>query len=150
MLFRKVCWEDSACGYVCWLSCCHLLSMTCTLIARSMWPTWGPSGANRAQVGPMLAPWTLLSGNLKRLKVMSWTICSDYSEWYMIVATQRSLDRCRFTVSSFRESHLPNKTINRPRETLLWPIISMNYVAPRFKTGELNDNSPSVENHDRA
>ena len=33
-----------------------------TLIARSMGPTWGPSGANRTQVGPMLAPWTLLSG----------------------------------------------------------------------------------------
>ena len=25
-------------------------------------PTWGPSGADRTQVGPMLAPWTLLSG----------------------------------------------------------------------------------------
>ena len=33
-----------------------------TLIARFMEPTWGPSGANRTQVGPMLAPWTLLSG----------------------------------------------------------------------------------------
>ena len=28
-----------------------------------MGPTWGPSGAGRTQVGPMLAPWTLLSGN---------------------------------------------------------------------------------------
>ena len=27
-----------------------------------MEPTWGPSGAGRTQVGPMLAPWTLLSG----------------------------------------------------------------------------------------
>ena len=27
-----------------------------------MGSTWGPSGANRTQVGPMLAPWTLLSG----------------------------------------------------------------------------------------
>ena len=27
-----------------------------------MGPTWGPSGADRTQVGPMLAPWTLLSG----------------------------------------------------------------------------------------
>ena len=26
--------------------------------------TWGPSGANRSRVGPMLAPLTLLSGNL--------------------------------------------------------------------------------------
>ena len=28
-------------------------------------PTWGPSGADRTQVGPMLAPWTLLSGQCK-------------------------------------------------------------------------------------
>ena len=27
-------------------------------------PTWGPSGADRTQVGPMLAPWTLLSGTV--------------------------------------------------------------------------------------
>ena len=32
------------------------------LIARFMGPTWGPSGADRTQVGPILAPWTLLSG----------------------------------------------------------------------------------------
>ena len=36
-----------------------------SLIARFMRPTWGPSGADRTQVGPKLAPWTLLSG-------MSW------------------------------------------------------------------------------
>ena len=35
-----------------------------TLIARFMGPTWGPSGADRSQVGPMLAPWTLLPGRL--------------------------------------------------------------------------------------
>ena len=33
-----------------------------TLITRFMGPTWRPSGADRTQVGPMLAPWTLLSG----------------------------------------------------------------------------------------
>ena len=32
------------------------------LRARLLGPTWGPSGADRTQVGPMLAPWTLLSG----------------------------------------------------------------------------------------
>ena len=32
------------------------------LLARSMGLTWGPSGADRTQVGPMLAPWTLLTG----------------------------------------------------------------------------------------
>ena len=33
-----------------------------TLIAKFMGPTWGPSGTDRAQVGPILAPSTLLSG----------------------------------------------------------------------------------------
>ena len=33
-----------------------------TLIARFMGPTCDPSGADRTQVGPMLAPWNLLSG----------------------------------------------------------------------------------------
>ena len=31
-------------------------------IARLMGPTWGPPGGDRTQVGPMLAPWILLSG----------------------------------------------------------------------------------------
>ena len=39
------------------------LSFDCIiLIARFMGPTWGPSGPCRSQMGPMLAPWTLLSG----------------------------------------------------------------------------------------
>ena len=33
-----------------------------SMIARFMGPTWGPSGANRTQVGPKLSPWILLSG----------------------------------------------------------------------------------------
>ena len=32
------------------------------LITRFMGQTWGPSGTDRPQVGPMLAPWPLLSG----------------------------------------------------------------------------------------
>ena len=36
-----------------------------TLITRSTGPTRGPSGADRTQVGPMLAQWTLLSGKLQ-------------------------------------------------------------------------------------
>ena len=39
-----------------WASCIS------SLIARFMGPTWGPSGTDRTQVGPMLAPWILLSG----------------------------------------------------------------------------------------
>ena len=35
-----------------------------SLMARFMGPTWGPSGAEGTQVGPMLVPWTLLSGSV--------------------------------------------------------------------------------------
>ena len=34
-----------------------------TLIARFMGPTWDPPGSCRPQIGPMLAPWSLLSGD---------------------------------------------------------------------------------------
>ena len=53
-----------------------------TLIARFMGPAWGPSGADRTQVGPMLAPWTLLSEKIK-----TWLSQSPWHEllfwcWY--------------------------------------------------------------------
>ena len=44
---------------------CHKMALIIgqqSLIARFMGPTWDPSGADRTQVGPRLAPWTLLSG----------------------------------------------------------------------------------------
>ena len=44
---------------------CKIYRLTETsLIARFMGSTWGPSGADRSQVGPKLAPWTLLFGIL--------------------------------------------------------------------------------------
>ena len=43
-------------------ACTYSKLVVHTLIARFIRPTWGPSGADRTQVGPMLAPWTLLSG----------------------------------------------------------------------------------------
>ena len=45
------------------------ISAKLSLIARFMGPTWGPSGADRTHVGPMLAPWTLLSGTA----ISSWS-----------------------------------------------------------------------------
>ena len=49
--------------------------MGMTLIARFKGPTWGPSGADRTQVGPMLAPWTLLSGE-------AWTVFCNFEVWF--------------------------------------------------------------------
>ena len=43
---------------------CYIMksSIETSKIARFMGPTWGPPWAGRPQVGPMLAPWALLSG----------------------------------------------------------------------------------------
>ena len=38
------------------------ICLASTQIARFIGPTWGPPGSCRPQMGPMLAPWTLLSG----------------------------------------------------------------------------------------
>ena len=37
-----------------------------TQIAKFMGPTWGPPGYCRPQMGPILAPWTLLSGKIRK------------------------------------------------------------------------------------
>ena len=46
-------------------------SMLLTNIARFMRPIWGPAGACRPQVGPMLAPSALLSGDIYMM-MLSW------------------------------------------------------------------------------
>ena len=39
-----------------------------TQIAKLMGPTWGPAGSCRPQMGPMLAPWTLLSRYIPHIR----------------------------------------------------------------------------------
>ena len=52
-----------------------------TMTVRFMGPTWGPSGADRTQVGPMFAPWTLLSGKWLT-KMGRHYICKQYNNAY--------------------------------------------------------------------
>ena len=40
----------------------HEVIIATSQIAKFMGPTWGPPGSCRPQMGPMLAPWALLSG----------------------------------------------------------------------------------------
>ena len=55
---------------------------TVPLIARFMGPTWGPSGADRTQVGPMLAPWTLLCG-ISPTHFVQFNISLYLVHWYI-------------------------------------------------------------------
>ena len=51
---------DAPCGAGFWKAAYKLEEIP--LIARFLGPTWGPPGADRTQVGPILAPWISLSG----------------------------------------------------------------------------------------
>ena len=53
IFYRK---RSSISQYLTWANPCSNRAGIHTLIARFMGPTWGPSGADRTQVGPMLAP----------------------------------------------------------------------------------------------
>ena len=48
--------------YASWFSDAVYRHNSATQIAKFMGPTWGPPGSCRTQMGPTLAPWTLLSG----------------------------------------------------------------------------------------
>ena len=57
-----------------------------------MGPTWGPSGADRTQVGPMLAPWTLLSGTGYFSEFKIWFIsyiCCCHAVYKIVVLHDR-------------------------------------------------------------
>ena len=86
---------------VAFLKPCASMSQHCVihLIAIFMGPTWGPPGAARTQVGPMLATWTLLSGISSfncfffwyelLLEVLSYTVCCHTHTHYVL-----ELDDC--------------------------------------------------------
>ena len=61
------------------------MSLMHSLIARFMGPTWGPSGADRTQVGPMLAPITLLSGNYHVKDITLITPCQGITRWVKVI-----------------------------------------------------------------
>ena len=54
---------QQVCKYDVCMVCHDIHYCLMTQIAIFMGPTWGPPGADRTQVSPMLAPWTLLSGD---------------------------------------------------------------------------------------
>ena len=51
--------------------------------SKVTWPTWGPPGSCRPQVGPTLAPWTLLTGNWRVRSSLVDTIDTVYPNEYI-------------------------------------------------------------------
>ena len=92
-----------------------------SLIAMFLGPAWGPSGADRTQVGPMLAPWTLLSG-----------LSAKYSQnSYNTIMVPRNTMRCHYNTVNFLKNSHNRHPIALPwgqgMDCLLW-VWSLIYV----------------------
>ena len=74
--------------------CCQLSEFSWSQIAKFMGPTWGPPGSCRPQMGPVLAPWTLLWG--KSLWLSYEWVCSG-CQWATCLPCQCvcSLPHCK-------------------------------------------------------
>ena len=56
-----------------------------------MGPTWGPYGADRTQVGPTLAPWTLLSGMVVLSAMAVRVTCISYLSMVVCLRLYRNI-----------------------------------------------------------
>ena len=64
-------------------------------IAKFMGPTWGPPGPCRPQMGPMLAPWNLLSGLKSHFKMYTkWTALCPLGSFYEVSIVSWQFDLC--------------------------------------------------------
>ena len=77
---------------------CNQIMMLFTQITKFMGPTGGPPGSCRPQMGPMLAPWTLLSVAIHA------TLCG-----YPLKFKQSAMTKSE---SRLRHIHVYNKSIN--------------------------------------
>ena len=66
-------------------------------ISRFLGPTWGPPGDDRTQVGPVLAPWTLLSG----VSFIPSTLYISLSESYIMIHTINNVAHMTSSYASF-------------------------------------------------
>ena len=67
-----------------------------TVIARFMGPTWGPTGADRTQVGPMLATWTFVFWVVWWLASYPWISCSRCGhdcQWSTVIFVTNETNR---------------------------------------------------------
>ena len=79
------------------------LKVLISQIAKFMGPTWGPPGSCRPQMGPMLAPWTLLPGMSKwhifavLYRHVHYRRQTPITQLYCLRLSLRSLTRSHFT-----------------------------------------------------
>ena len=104
-----------------------------TQIAKFMRPTWGAPGSCRPQMGPMLAPWTLLSGRCSKFTVSPachnhygdvtmGTIASQITSLTIVYSTvQSGADQRKYQSSASLAfvRGIPRGPVNSPHK---WPV----------------------------
>ena len=119
-----------------------------TLIARFMGPTWGPSGASRTEVGPMLAPWTLLTRKAEVLIKHALRIAKAIHVSFQLQTKYpmpycKSWQKCHGSISSYKCANqaiflyqIKSKTLvtrSTYKECNWWRIAKMQKVLSSFR-----------------
>ena len=105
------------------------------LITRFMGPTWDSSGADRTQVGPMLAPWTLLSEYLQAT-AYRWgskrvVVINDKSKLYTIYRAPL---------------YVPNDEWLFPSKQIVWDNDKLTILSLTSKTSRSSMGASKTEN----
>ena len=92
-------------------------------IASFVGPTWDPSGADRTQVGPMLVPWTLLSGSTPGKTVFVWKLVPRH-KYYIILYLALHFLGYWLISSATKYIHLPcwRAKIDNTHPALQWRL----------------------------
>ena len=110
----------------------HTLFSICatldTPIARFLGPTWGLSGADRPQVGPMLASWTLLSGISFIIVWLHWHNTHFVRFWVYNI----DFGWCVLTRQQPRSSTLFGQLVSY----IHVPVLGFSLLKPSIRTGK--------------
>ena len=98
-------------------------SVKSTQIAKFMGPTRGPPGSCRPQVGPMLAPWTLLWGNVNLRVFVTCVVVGIKNIWIYSLFKYYFHDFChRFKLSRLITYSVPSQYLN-----YCWAVITYTF-----------------------
>ena len=96
-------------------------------ITKFMGPTWGPPGSSRPQMGPMLAPWTLLSEMLYRTSDSSRALYYQLS----LEANHPCHNNCREETTTMTY-HRPCNDFFAPKSTVVFNVFLTHLYSAQF------------------
>ena len=102
--------------------------ITCrqTQIAMSMGPTWGPPGSCQPQMGPILAPWPLLSGEAGRHRMGYFFVCHPCFTQLTFPVVAVALFRNITPVLTLIPAWISNYMLSKVWDEITYPFLKIN------------------------